>query len=221
MSLENFLQNNRLAFDSEIPSSGVWDNIRQELDAEAADGLLRFVNENRLAFDKQAPPAVLFDRIQSSAEKPLSVNKRPSSYLRSWWLQAAAVLVLIGAGLWAGRMQGYQDARNDYMAVISQIQPDFPEAEAYYQQNIAEISAVVHRQNRDPRLVTDLAEMDRAIEELRQELLQVPRQQQAMILADLIKTYRIKLQILQSILASLPEETEADDKTQQYENNEI
>lgn len=221
MPLEIFLQNNKAAFDSELPKPKVWESIRQKLDTTDTDPLVQFIAKNRLAFDEQTPAATLIDRMLPSGKSPLAVSKKPSAYSPAWWLHAAAVLLLIGAGLFAGRTIGYQAAQDDYLAVISQIQPDFPEAEAYYQQNIAAMSAVVYQQTPDPRLITDLEDMDRAIKELRQELLQVPRQQQATVVADLIKTYRIKLEILQNILTSLPEKTDASNKTQAYENDEI
>lgn len=222
MSLEKFIQDNRAAFDSETPQLRIWNDIQQELDSQETDRLRSFVTENRSDFDDQAPPKFSFTQNSPIAVKPHRLSMRPAAtHLKSWWLQAAVVMILIGAGLWAGRMLGYQDAQNHYLAVVSQIQPDFLEAEAYYQQNIATMSSVIYQHTNDPRLITDIEDMDRAIEELRQELLHVPPQQQAMVVADLIKTYRIKLEILQTILNSLPEATGANKKVLQYENNEI
>ncbi len=221
MSLEKFVQHNLQTFDSQTPSPEIWKAICQELATSDTDPLAQFIAENRQAFDEQSPPVGLLESIQSKQPgQPVGV-RRLIARQQSWWLQAAAVLILIGAALLGGRLLGYQAAQDDYLAVIRDIQPDFPEAEAYYQQNIEALSTVVYSQHPDSRLVADLADMDRAIEELRQELPQVPRQQQGRIIADLIKTYRIKLEILQNLLASLPEETEANYQTKAYENDEI
>lgn len=221
MSLEKFIQHKRSAFDTETPRAEIWEHIRQALTAGDTDPLAQFVAENRLAFDEEAPPAGLLDRIQTKQSDQSAALRRLVAHRPSWWLQAAVVLILIGAALLGGRLLGYQAAQEDYLAVISKIQPDFPEAEAYYRQNIEALSTVVYKHHPDPRLIADFAEMDRAIEELRQEIPQVPQQQQARIVADLIRTYRIKLEILQNLLASLPEETEANYQIQAYENDEI
>lgn len=240
MSLEKFIQQNRQAFEQEPPPARVWGRIVTSLDQELSpdrqnkrlplgeDDLETFVRSQQADFEASMPPLfverAIFDRLDqyTNSQKDTSASVLAAvKGMRHWVLRVAAVLLLIGSGWWVGRNIGYPDARKEQLAAILNVHPDFLEVEAYYQQQIAEMSQVVYEKNPDPRLAADLAEMDQAMEELRQELPLVPPAQQAATVADLIKTYRIKLQILQNILALLPDEKGEDTKPRSYENDEI
>ncbi len=236
MSLENFIQENRPAFEQDQPSPSIWEKIAIHLDevppldqqdkspALGGDALEAYVRGQRAAFDTSIPPsdleAALFDRLE---KKPGSSASSLGLFrvLRPWILRVAAVLLLLGSGWWAGRYIGHPLTQQDPLATIRSSHPDFPETAAYYQQRIDELSSLVYEKNPDPRLAADLAAMDQAMEELRRELPQVPREQQAATVAELIKTYRIKLQILQNILALLPDEKGNGINQPQHENDEI
>lgn len=213
-SLEQFILDQRPAFETEGPSNGLWDRIQTDLDGGGGD-LESFIKTRREDFDSEAPPAALWDKIQAdlspaaTTQQPLQMTAPTEAKIRSLsslyrWSAAAAVLLLLGASFMLGRNSGYQTGQADYLAVIEQVQPDFADTEAHFQSEISDKFQQVALYNDDPQLQADLEAIDQGMEEIKLELLEVPLEERADLVNQLIESYRIKLHILERILQHLP-----------------
>lgn len=224
--LEDFILDNREAFDDQSPAPKVWSAIEAAIDTDHDDDddpLESFIVTNREAFDDSTPPpeleAALFAAVDASADTPLAPATAPRPALRLASSRArklrligiaASVLFLIFAAFSLGNQRGYQAAEEAIVASeLRQIDPDLPETERYYQREIAAQFNKVTQVNNDPQLRADLEAIDVATEEIRTELLNVPVSQRADLVDRLIETYRTKLDILLRIQQHLP----ADDST--------
>ncbi|MEL6277190.1 MAG: hypothetical protein AAFU03_18970, partial [Bacteroidota bacterium] len=212
--LENFINQQRKDFDQEAPR-GMWERIEAGLTEQKdrkADDLFAFVRDNRAAFDADEPPAALWVRILAaipSLEETQIVKMRSAAKRKTFFRMAAAVaLILLASTLYLGRQLGYQAAQQEELAVIQSVAPDFLEMEDYYQQQIDQAYQQVSLANDDPTLRADLASIDEAMEELRQELVDVPLEERAFVIAQLIESYQIKLRILERVLKYLPKKTD-------------
>lgn len=210
-NLEDFILNNREEFDAEMPPPNLWDRIDSAITPkeEEPDNLEAFIAANRDAFDTATPPpkltAAIFNDLQPAAAgattaPPLQVahsNRRP---LWSLMGMAATVCILVVAAFLLGTNQGYQTAEADLVAAeLEKIDPDFVEAERYYQNEIASHMTNIRQVSTDPQLVADLAEIDQATEEIRASLLEVPESQRPALVEEMIRIYRTKLDILMRV----------------------
>lgn len=202
--LENFIHQNRDDFDQALPGN-LWDKITDNL-GPTKDELECFVSGNRADFDTEEPPVGLWNKILADlpvSAKVVNMNTRRNPYV--WYRAAAAAVVILVAGaLFLGRQMGYKAAQDQQLALIYAIDPEFPEAEVYYQNEIDELFHQVSSRNSDPELYADLEAIDRSMKELKDQLFEVPREEQASLVADLIMSYQIKLQILQKVMQHLP-----------------
>ena len=94
-NIEQFLKDNRSAFDSETPSVNVWAGIENQL--AGADVFEKFIQENRAAFDTEIPNL----KVWAAIEKQVNPIKEYKIVRMAWWKQAAAAIALlvVGAGL--------------------------------------------------------------------------------------------------------------------------
>lgn len=234
--LEDFILQNRAAFDDATPGDHMWDNIERAIDAAGAgnednDPFEVFVALNRAAFDDTTPPPRLEGRLFAAldaAAEPAKAGASPMPPMRAILGQrgqrlrvmgvAAAFLLLIFAAFAVGSSRGYRAAEEDQLAEqIRQISPELVETENYYRQEIATQATKVKLVNHDPQLQEDLAAIDVATEEIRASLLEVPASQRAALIDRLIETYRTKLNILLRIQEHLPDTTSSS-TTQQTTN---
>ena len=209
--LENFINQNRDDFDQELPNN-LWDKITDDL-GTSRDNLECFVGGHRAEFDSEELPSGLWNKIVAdlpASAKVVSMQARRSPTV--WFRVAAAVVLLVASSLYVGSQLGYQAAQEQQLALIYAIDPDFPEAEVYYQQEIDQLFHQVSSKNSDPELFEDLETIDQSMKELREQITSVPREEQADLVADLIMSYQIKLQILQKVMQHLPEQTPGDEE---------
>jgi len=223
-NLEDFILNNRETFDDEQPSPGLWDKIASALPTESDDNdpLETFVVTHREDFDNTTPPPRLEGRVfaalganaGASSTAPLRVAHRRRLFPILGI--AASMLLLIAAAFSLGNSRGYHTAEQDMVvAEIQRINPEFVEAEDYYQEEIAIQYAKVTQVSNDPQLKEDLAEIDAATQEIRLALLEVPVSQRPDLVNQLIDNYRTKLEILLRIQQHLPHNAPASSTTQQ------
>ncbi len=209
--LEDFILNNQASFNGEAPAPDLWDRITGELDEvdDEPDGIEAFVATHRDAFDDATPPPRLEGKLfpaESGATPapPLRVAHSRRRLLPILGL-AASVLVLIVAAFLIGNSRGYQTAESDRIAAeLERINPEFVEAERFYRGEIASQFTKVMQVNNDPQFVADLEEMDRATQDIRASLLEVPESQRPELVEELIRIYRTKLDILLRVQRQLP-----------------
>lgn len=227
-NLEDFILNNREAFDEETPSPDIWNRIESAIHTDGDDDndpFEAFVASNRDAFDDSTPPprlegrifAALSEQAGASPMPPMQVV-HPRRRLMPILGIAASMLLLITAAFLIGNNRGYQTGSEEQMAAeLDLIDPELAETESYYRGAIAESFSQVSQVNHDPQLVKDLEAIDEATAEIRANLLEVPVSQRAALVQKLIETYRTKLDILLRIQQHLPSSS----ATTQQPNNDL
>lgn len=216
--LEDFINEQRQDFDAELPA-GIWDRINKDLgplDGERNDRAPRdesrraedddletFVKTHRPAFDHAEAPEHGWAMVRAQLPGRL-VRMIPRSRLHKYRIAAAAAVVLLVCTLFLGREIGLRSLQQQELAAIEAVAPDFSEMENYYRDEINRSFKLVSQYNDDPTLKADLAAIDEAMGELREQISEVPREERATLIANLIESYQIKLQILQQILDKLP-----------------
>lgn len=238
--LEDFILQNRTAFDDETPGDHLWDQIERAIEAtdgtDDTDPLESFVTTHRTAFDDVTPPLRLEGRLFAALDEAkllaqATAGASPMPPLRAILGQrgqrlrvlgvAAAFLLLIFAAFAVGTSRGYRAAEEEQMAdQLRLISPELVETEDYYRREIATQATKVKLVNHDPQLQEDLAAIDVATEEIRASLLEVPASQRAALIDRLIETYRTKLNILLRIQEHLPDHEYPSSTTTQQTTNE-
>ncbi len=199
--LDHFLRDHRAEFDDAPPPAGLWDRIASDLnDAEEdPDPLSQFIATHRDAFDDATPPP-RFREADVPAAEGLRVSHRQGRGVRRTLLYVAAIaacLLLLFTAYNFGNRAGLEAGRADRIAQqVEKMNPEFAEAERFYQQRIQAEFTRVSQVNDDPQLRRDLEQLDATTAQLRIELLQVPASQRPLLVNQLIDTYRTKLDIL-------------------------
>lgn len=185
------------------------------------DSLEQFIREHRTEFDAEHPPL----HIWAGIERQLGTEKKPESaghaarvFSISRFKMAAGIAALLVVGFMAGLgLAGRQ--QSSVMAEIEQVNPDFREAEKYYNEQIdSKIAQLASYKTEAAPVLEDLAQVDEIMQELRQELASAPAGAEEQIVSDLIVSYRTKLAILEKVLESISnKDAYQKSKTQQNE----
>jgi|AntRauTorckE5430_2_1112549.scaffolds.fasta_scaffold07232_2 hypothetical protein len=228
--LEDFILDNREAFDDDVPAPKLWDHIEAAIDADGDENgpFELFVANNRAAFDDRTPPPRIEGALFAALDEQggnLRAGATPLPPLRALGGRrhtlrvlgiAASFLLLLFAAFAIGNNQGYRAAEDDLVAdQLRQISPELAETETYFRNEIAAQFTKVELINDDPQLRKDLAAIDVAAEGIRADLLEVPTSQRAALVDKLIETYRTKLNILLRIQAHQPSSKAPASTTQQ------
>ena len=194
-NLEQYIKDNRTAFDTEIPNLRVWVSIEKklkpELDVEA------FIEDNRTDFDTEIPNLKIWAQIDKVVNHPAQRRH----ILRGWlWRSAAAVaLLIVGATVGIGL---YEKRANT--VAVEQVAPDFKDTEKYYNQQVqAKLTKLATYQNTDPSVFSDLKQIDEIQEELKAELGNAPMSTREEIVRRMIENYQIKIGILERVLENI------------------
>ncbi len=161
------------------------------------DQLEQFISDHREAFDSELPSLKVW------AEIDLRVNRR--SRRRALWhyAQIAAAIALL---LTVGAIIGTRiptTSQPSATAILKEVAPEFLEMEQYYNQQID--TKIQQLANYEPgeSVLYDLEQLDATMAELKAELAEAPKGQEAQIVANLIKTYQTKIAILERVLERL------------------
>lgn len=176
--------------------------------------LEQFIDEQRAEFDDAYPSLKLWANI----DKELGAEKKQLKLraVRPWYQIAAAALVLITLGGVGGMYLGSKQQPN-VQALIEEISPEFTETAQYYNQKIDQHYATFTAYVDDPELDADLAQIDQAMADLKEELIDAPEGREEQIVQGLIDSYRLKLQILERVLERIEQ---TNDITQNNNSNE-
>jgi len=191
------------------------------------DNLERFILEHREEFDTAHPPLRLWAGIerqlpvpahQVSGGAPQDTGPARVIPMLSRLKYAAAVAALLVIGFTGGMTLANQ-RQTSAMADIERVNPDFRDAERYYTGQINDKLQLLASYGADKQAVLeDLDQVDAIMEELKQELSGAPSGAEEQIVANLIISYRNKLDILEKVLESIQAKQQYQSKTQ---NNEI
>lgn len=209
-NLEQFIANNRTAFDTGTPSVEVWAGVEKRL---ADDDILeKFIEKNRTDFDTEIPNLKLWAAIDNQIN-PLKENK---IVRMSWLRQAAAAIALLIVGAGLGVFLNEKAEVKALSQVTSDIAPDLKEAESYYTKKVEVKYSELVNHNPDPSVITDLKQIDEVQKELKKELENAPATAREEIVRRMIENYQIKLGILERVLNHIEEHPD-NQKLQQNE----
>lgn len=198
--LEKFILENRAHFDVAQPPAHVWATL--EASGKLGDCALEtFLAENRSALDAAVPDGLrTWANIEKALPAAAPTMRVAHRNLGARLMRAAAVIALIVSGFGAGMWYAGQRGQVEGMA-MSEVSSEYAELEDFYQRDIASksqklASFAAQRES----VVPDLAQMDKAMEELRQELADVPPANREQVVRAMIDNYKAKSAILEKVL---------------------
>ncbi|MEZ5041020.1 MAG: hypothetical protein R2828_14075 [Saprospiraceae bacterium] len=165
------------------------------------DSLEKFIQDHREAFDDAYPSL----RSWAVIEQSLTEEKVKQLTSRRLLKIAAAVLMIFTAGGLIGSYltQTQHEKANVLADFLPDISPELVELEKHYLDQIAQKSAQLASFPQDKEVIDDLQIIDQAMDELRIELEVAPRGAEEQIVTTLIRSYQIKVQILERVLARI------------------
>lgn len=203
-SLEEYLLLQRIMFDTEQAPDNVWAGIESHLNnCKSENALERFICDHREAFDTEIPDL----RVWSEVAASLPDDKPKARVISIGWhrhlLRAAASVALLVIGLSAGIWYaGNNQSEAMSMADVSQ---EYAELQKYYEQDITskKEKLAVFAGSRSADVMQDLDQLDRVMEELQQELANVPPANRQQVVRAMIENYKAKAAILERVLEYL------------------
>jgi predicted RNase H-like nuclease (RuvC/YqgF family) len=181
MSIEQFIQQNRQAFDTEMPGSNVWGAIETQL-------------------PKNNKPAQGWSIWRSSKLTSIA---------------ASLALLLVGTAI--GMQLTRHNSENHFAQELEGTSPEFKEAADYYQRDInakrEKLAQFVHQKN---AVETDIVQLEKVMEELKNELKDVPPARRQAIIVAMIENYKTRASILEKVLDKIEQQN-----TQQNEPTHI
>jgi len=159
------------------------------------DPLEKFILQNRESFDDQTPSL----KVWAGIERAISgARRRRLAWVRTLAV-AASVLVLLLAGGFMGAYINSNYAQPQASA-LETVDPEFGEMERYYQREIQSKLQQLASYDQAQSVRQDVAQLDEAMSELKQELRDAPEGREEEIVQNLIQNYRAKLLILERVL---------------------
>ena len=162
------------------------------------DNLERFITANREEFDRAVPSLKVWAEIDKELEHKGRAPRTLGRILRV----AAAVAVLLVTGAVAGNFLN-QTQQQDVASVLDEISPQINELEQYYNNQFQEKYQQLVRYQHHHAVQPDLEQLDQVLIELKKELVEAPEGSEEQIVNNLIRTYQIKIQILERVLEKI------------------
>ncbi len=209
-SLEQYILQNRVAFDAAEPGEHSWTAIEQALNAtKKQDALEQFVVDNREAFDTEIPSFQIWvevDKALHPQEKQRTLKIAPIWRVISI---AASVLLLLSVGAATGiYFTKTQAVESRTVASLSDISPEYAEMVRYYNEQIDQKVQQVSMQIDDESVLKDLEAIDQTMKALESELQKAPKGAEEQIISNLIRSYQIKVEILERVLNRIQQSKE-------------
>jgi len=188
------------------------------------DNLEKFIRENREAFDDAVPSLKVWaaiDKQLTHKDTPAASsdnNKQKGRVRRLWRLSsiAASVVILLAIGAILGRQFQY-DPMDNYAADDSVLR-EVEDMRQYYETEIKNKEAQLVRFNESRTVTPDLKQIDEQIQELLEEMKNVPAGTEEQVINAMINNYQTKIAILEKVLENLNNKNE-NDKSPNNETN--
>lgn len=159
------------------------------------DNLEKFILENREAFDNAYPNL----KVWAEIDKTLEQKSAKKVNLRRILSIAASVVVLLVAGGLVGSYLS-QPKAEDLQAMLENISPEYSEIEQHYSRQINQKYQQLVSNDNAGVVKDDFAQIDKVMQELKQELLDAPKGKEEQIIQNLIISYQTKIEILERVL---------------------
>ncbi len=214
--LERTLLENRLLLDTATPDAQLWSRIEAELNAQlTVDPLERFIRDNRTELDAALPKTNMWEQLEKSLPTASPAAKRVHLNWQKTLLRAAAAVILMATG--AGLGIWYSQQSNQAGMAMSEVSPEYRELEQFYQRDIRskQQELATFTGNQPEEVHGDLQQIDAAMQELRDELADVPPGNREQVVRAMIENYKAKMAILQRVLERL-EPTKTDQNDHKY-----
>ena len=162
------------------------------------DSLEKFIQDHRESFDDAYPSL----RSWAVIEQSMTEQKVTQLTSRRLLKIAAAVLLIFTSGGLIGSYitQTQQQPENVLANILPDISPELVALEQHYLDEIKKKSAQLASFPQDQEVENDLQFLDDAMDELRLELEVAPRGAEEQIVTNLIRSYQIKVKILERVL---------------------
>ncbi len=159
------------------------------------DNLEKFILKNREGFDQEVPGL----KVWAGIDREISRRRAPRVIFWRVVRMAAAVVLLLFSGALIGTYLT-QSAESTAIATLQEVSPEYMEMQQFYEQQIDRQIRQLASYQQGEMVLDDIAQIDKAMDELKQELQSAPRGQEQHIVENLIRTYQTKVQILERVL---------------------
>lgn len=125
-------------------------------------------------------------------------KRRPKSNVRTVWMIAASVALLLSVGL---AFMNLSEESNEQLSELEEI-------ELFYEGQIDQMTQLVKNLSGDEEILYDLKEMDQAFEEVKADLNDDAASQE--VIEAMMNHYRLKLKILERMLEEIKDDEKED-----------
>jgi hypothetical protein len=221
-TVEAFIAVRREAFNTAEPSDRNWMAIEKALNQnQPKQSLSTFIQSNRDAFDEATPSFRVWSGIDQALHPQEKKRLASVGNIRRVLSVAASVLLLLAVGAASGiYYMKTQVNKAAMVASLEDISPEYGEMVRYYNEQISEKTRQVSLQSNDKTVLEDLKAVDKAMAEMEAELQKAPKGAEEQIVANLIKSYQIKLNILERVLERI-QSAKKDSTKQNLEDDEV
>lgn len=199
--LEQYLLLHRPAFDHTEPPATAWQHIERALSNASSNTLEDFIHTNRSDFDTETPDLRVWAAIdQAIPKRATKIIWFPGSHHIVRIAAAVALLIAgVNIGIW------YAGSQVEPGMAMSDLSPEYAELEQYYQRDISakQDKLASFASYRDENVTEDLMQMDNVMNELREELANVPPGNREQVVRAMIENYKAKAAILERVLERL------------------
>ena len=162
------------------------------------DNLEKFIIQHREEFDMEVPSL----KVWSEIDKQVSQKTAKRVRMRKWMSVAAAVAVLLVAGMVMG-IQINEASNAAAINSLSDIAPEYADLERHYKAEFDHKYQQLVSYNHDVYVKEDLAQLDEIFEELKLEFELAPKGSEEYIINAMINNYQTKIEILEQVLEKI------------------
>ena len=160
-----------------------------------SDNLEDFIKKNRNQFDQKTPDLKVWSEIEKQLAPP---QAKRISLLRILSI-AASVIFLLAMGAYGGNYFT-QSSSTQSIVSLDDISTEYGQLERDFQKQINRKRTQLASYNYDTSINEDLTDLDKTLDELRMELINVPKGSEEQIVDAMIKNYKTKVAILEIVL---------------------
>jgi hypothetical protein len=170
------------------------------------NNLEKFIREHRSEFDLKTPP----DRIWSELDRKLHPASSATNSSFSFLRIAASVIILFGLGIGFGMyISNFQTENQSF--VNSPLYEEHQEAKAYYLQRVNQSWNQISQYGDHQLVQEDLDQLDIIYQELKTELSQSGHQKNDIIVEEMIRNYRTRAELLETVLERIKSSENSED----------